>query len=345
MVVGVHEQMLWWWNALATTVSHFCVLSWVEAVVNGQPFPVFDDVLSHLSTSKPSSSSLPFYWLCLASYNSSHSLQNLFILHSSRQIRPLFRVSVTGRPANVVRMPVRNSPIVRPAASEAILTEREEASADWRTGVGFASEVADQSGPERSASRLSDSPFGWPRPASRLTEACSPPDERIGCSIQQFKSFYILGFCPLFRLWDFVLWDSVLWDFVLWDFVRRDFVLWDFVRRDFVRRDSVLWDFVRRDFVRRDFVRRDFVLWDSVRIPAKHQANRSNRFFVTRPDIGLHTNRQTQMHNPDTPLREYSKHKKTPWWDAVVKSVSSVCWNIAIINLNQIAEVPLLVVN
>ena len=46
----------------------------------------------------------------------------------------------------------------------------------------------------------------------------------------QFKSislstFYIVGFCPLFRLWDVVLWDSVLWDFV-----RRDFVLRDSVR-------------------------------------------------------------------------------------------------------------------
>ena len=70
---------------------------------------------------------------------------------------------------------------------------------------------------------------------------------RIGCSIQQFKSislstFYIVGFCPLFKLWDFVLWDSVRRDFVLWDFVLWDSVLWDFV----------LWD---------------FVLWDSVRIP------------------------------------------------------------------------------
>ena len=56
------------------------------------------------------------------------------------------------------------------------------------------------------------------------------------------STFYTVGFCPLFMLW-----DSLLWDFVVWDFVRRDFV--------------------RRDFVRRDFVRRDFVLWDSVRIP------------------------------------------------------------------------------
>ena len=52
---------------------------------------------------------------------------------------------------------------------------------------------------------------------------------------QQFKSislstFYFVGFCPIFRLWDFVLWDSVLWDFV-----RRDFVLWDFVVWDSVR--------------------------------------------------------------------------------------------------------------
>ena len=60
---------------------------------------------------------------------------------------------------------------------------------------------------------------------------------RIGCSIQQFflksislSTFYIVGFCPLFRLWDFVLWDSVLWDFV-----RRAFVLWDFVLWDSVR--------------------------------------------------------------------------------------------------------------
>ena len=46
---------------------------------------------------------------------------------------------------------------------------------------------------------------------------------------QQFKSislsiFYFVGFCPIFRLWDFVLWDSVLWDFVLWDSVRIPFV-------------------------------------------------------------------------------------------------------------------------
>ena len=44
------------------------------------------------------------------------------------------------------------------------------------------------------------------------------------------STFYIVGFCPLFRLWDFLLWDSVLWDFV-----RRDFVLWDFVLWDSVR--------------------------------------------------------------------------------------------------------------
>ena len=41
--------------------------------------------------------------------------------------------------------------------------------------------------------------------------------------------FHIVGFCPLFMLW-----DSVLWDFVLWDFVRRDYVLWDFVLWDSV---------------------------------------------------------------------------------------------------------------
>ena len=39
-----------------------------------------------------------------------------------------------------------------------------------------------------------------------------------------FSNFHIVGFCPLFMLWDFVLWD-----FVSWDFVRRDFVLWDSV--------------------------------------------------------------------------------------------------------------------
>ena len=44
-----------------------------------------------------------------------------------------------------------------------------------------------------------------------------------------FSNFHIVGFCPLFRLWDFVLWD-----FVLWDFVRRDYVLWDFVLWDSV---------------------------------------------------------------------------------------------------------------
>ena len=52
-------------------------------------------------------------------------------------------------------------------------------SADWRTGVGFASEVAHQSGPERLAWRLSDSPFGWPRPAPRSTDPSSPADGRI----------------------------------------------------------------------------------------------------------------------------------------------------------------------
>ena len=54
-----------------------------------------------------------------------------------------------------------------------------------------------------------------------------------------FSNFHIVGFCPLFMLWDFVLWDFVLWDFVLWDFVLWDFVLWDFVLWD-----SVLWDSV-----------------------------------------------------------------------------------------------------
>ena len=46
--------------------------------------------------------------------------------------------------------------------------------------------------------------------------------------------FHIVGFCPLFMLWDSVLWDFVLWDFVRRDFVRRDFVLWDFVLWDSV---------------------------------------------------------------------------------------------------------------
>ena len=46
-----------------------------------------------------------------------------------------------------------------------------------------------------------------------------------------------MGFCPLFRLWDFVLWDSVLWDFV-----RRDFVLWDFVLWDSVRIPLILYN-------------------------------------------------------------------------------------------------------
>ena len=50
----------------------------------------------------------------------------------------------------------------------------------------------------------------------------------ILCNILLF-SFHIVGFCPLFMLWDFVLCD-----FVLWDFVRRDFVLWDFVMWDSV---------------------------------------------------------------------------------------------------------------
>ena len=40
--------------------------------------------------------------------------------------------------------------------------------------------------------------------------------------------FHIVGFCPLF----------MLWDYVLWDFVRRDFVLWDYVLWDSVP-DSV----------------------------------------------------------------------------------------------------------
>ena len=31
--------------------------------------------------------------------------------------------------------------------------------------------------------------------------------------------FHIVGFCPLFMLWDSVLWDFVHRDYVLWDFV------------------------------------------------------------------------------------------------------------------------------
>ena len=49
------------------------------------------------------------------------------------------------------------------------------------------------------------------------------------------STFYSVGFCPLFRLWDFVLWDSVLWDFVRRDFVLWDFVLWDSVRIPYPR--------------------------------------------------------------------------------------------------------------
>ena len=59
-----------------------------------------------------------------------------------------------------------------------------------------------------------------------VNEASSPKQFKSIC----LSTFYIVGFCPLFMLWDFVLWDSVLWDFV-----RRDFVLWDFVLWDSVR--------------------------------------------------------------------------------------------------------------
>ena len=48
-----------------------------------------------------------------------------------------------------------------------------------------------------------------------------------------FLNFHIVGFCPLFMLWDFVLWDFVLWDFVCRDFVLWDFVLWDSVPDSF----------------------------------------------------------------------------------------------------------------
>ena len=40
----------------------------------------------------------------------------------------------------------------------------------------------------------------------------------VGFAIS-LSTFYTVGFCPLFMLWDSVLWDFVLWDFVLWDFV------------------------------------------------------------------------------------------------------------------------------
>ena len=77
-------------------------------------------------------------------------------------------------------------------------------SADWRTGVGFASEVADQSGPERLASRLSDSPFGWPRPASILSLPRKPTHRQpslANCLIPSSLNPYP---CQLFILWDFV---------------------------------------------------------------------------------------------------------------------------------------------
>ena len=65
----------------------------------------------------------------ICSVGSNHSLHNLFILHSSRQIRPLFRVSVTGRPANVVPDAGQELPDC-PASSDAILTARGSESAD-----------------------------------------------------------------------------------------------------------------------------------------------------------------------------------------------------------------------
>ena len=145
---------------------------------------------------------------------------NLFILRSSRKIRPLFRVS-SCLLLGVQRM------LCRCHSGTPRLSCGQRHDPDRARGVGFDSEVADQSGPEQSASRLSGS--------SRMAST------RIGCSIQQFTvnpspcqlSINIVGFCPLFRLWDFVLWDSVLWDFVRRDFVLWDFVLWDSVRIPF----------------------------------------------------------------------------------------------------------------
>ena len=54
-----------------------------------------------------------------------------------------------------------------------------------------------------------------------------------------FSNFHIVGFCPLFMLWDFVMWD-----FVLWDFVRRDFVLCDFSR---IPPKGLLWRWISYD--------------------------------------------------------------------------------------------------
>ena len=56
----------------------------------------------------------------ICSVGSNRSLHNLFILHSSRQIWPLFCVPVTERPANVVADAGQELPDC-PAASDKIL--------------------------------------------------------------------------------------------------------------------------------------------------------------------------------------------------------------------------------
>ena len=113
----------------------------------------------------------------------------MFILHSSRHIRPLFRESVTGHPANVV--PDASQELLDcPAVSDAIRTEHEEAI--LQTNI-----LASDSLPRWLTNQvLSDqrhdfpvlrSTFGWPRPESVVPSSSLNPSP-----------------CQLSILWDFV---------------------------------------------------------------------------------------------------------------------------------------------
>ena len=72
-----------------------------------------------------------FFAICSVGSNRTE-LHNLFIMHSSRKIRPLFRVSVTGHPANAGQELPDCS-----AVSDAILAEREEASLQTNTLASY----------------------------------------------------------------------------------------------------------------------------------------------------------------------------------------------------------------
>ena len=117
----------------------------------------------------------------ICSVGSNRSLHNFFILHSSRQIRPRFRVPVTGRPANAV--PDADCH----AARDAILTEREEASlqTDVLASDSLPRWLTNQVHSDQS--RFSGSPFGWPGPESVVPCSSLNPSP-----------------CQLSILWDFV---------------------------------------------------------------------------------------------------------------------------------------------